>query len=108
MPAGDARAVTSDADTFWGGRNTKFSSEPQRIWFERMRDKGWTVPDWPKEYGGGGLDGAEHKVLREEMAAIGARSAAVELRHLDARTGTARNTATRRRRRSICRRSLRA
>ena len=39
-----------------------------------MRDKGWTVPDWPKEYGGGGLDRAEHKVLREEMSAIGARS----------------------------------
>ena len=39
-----------------------------------MRDKGWTVPDWPKEYGGGGLDGAEHKVLREEMGRIGARS----------------------------------
>ena len=65
---------TSDDDTFWGGRNTKFSSEPQRVWFERMRDKGWTVPDWPREYGGGGLDAAEAKVLREEMSAIGARS----------------------------------
>ena len=32
------------------------------------------MPDWPKEYGGGGLDAAEHKVLREEMAAMGARS----------------------------------
>ena len=41
------RPMTSDADTFWGGRNTKFSSEPQRVWFERMRDKGWTVPHWP-------------------------------------------------------------
>ena len=61
------KPMTSDGDTFWGGRNTKFSSEPQRVWFERMRDKGWTVPDWPKEYGGGGLDRAEHKVLREEM-----------------------------------------
>ena len=50
------RPMTSDEDTFWGGRNTKFSSEPQRVWFERMRDKGWTVPHWPKEYGGGGLD----------------------------------------------------
>src|SRR5204863_161119 len=59
---------------YWGGRNAKFSSEPQRVWFERMRDKGWTVPDWPKEYGGGGLDRAEHKVLREEMSAMGARS----------------------------------
>ena len=68
------RPMTSDEDTFWGGRNTTFSSEPQRIWFERMRDKGWTVPDWPKEYGGGGLDAGEAKVLREEMAAMGARS----------------------------------
>src|SRR5260370_17310357 len=46
------RPMTSDEDTFWGGRNTKFSSEPQRVWLERMRDKGWTVPPWPKEYYG--------------------------------------------------------
>jgi alkylation response protein AidB-like acyl-CoA dehydrogenase len=39
-----------------------------------MRDKGWTVPEWPKEYGGGGLNAGEAKVLREEMAAVGARS----------------------------------
>ena len=83
------RPMTSENDTYWGGRNAKFSSEPQRVWFERMRDKGWTVPDWPKEYGGGGLDRAEHKVLREEMSAIGARVAAVEFRHLDARAGAA-------------------
>ena len=68
------KPVATEDDTFWGGRNTKFSSDAQRVWFERMRDKGWTVPDWPVEYGGGGLDGAETKVLREEMAAIGARS----------------------------------
>ena len=55
--------MVNDEDTFWGGRNTKFSSEPQRVWFERMRDKGWTVPDWPGEYGGGGLDPAEAKVM---------------------------------------------
>ena len=65
--------MTSDEDTFWGGRNTEFSSEPQRVWFERMRDKGWTVPHWPREYGGGGLDGEETKIVRQEMAAIGAR-----------------------------------
>ena len=66
--------MTSEEDTFWGGRHAKFSSEPQRIWFERMRDKGWTVPHWPKEYGGGGLDGEEAKIVRQEMAAIGARA----------------------------------
>jgi alkylation response protein AidB-like acyl-CoA dehydrogenase len=67
------RPVVTDDDVFWGGRNTKFSSEPQRLWFERMRDKGWTVPHWPTEYGGGGLDGEEAKIVRQEMAAIGAR-----------------------------------
>jgi len=67
------KPVADENDVFWGGRNTKFSSEPQRLWFERMRDKGWTVPDWPKEYGGGGLNPEETKILRQEMAAIRAR-----------------------------------
>src|SRR5580700_11043572 len=67
------KPMTSDEDTFWGGRNAKFSSEPQRVWFERMRDKGWTVPHWPKEYGGGGLDGEQAKIVRQEMAVVGAR-----------------------------------
>ncbi len=67
------RPMAAESDTFWGGRNAKFSSEPQRVWFERMRDKGWTVPHWPKEYGGGGLDGEQAKIVRQEMAAIGAR-----------------------------------
>src|SRR5215211_1425711 len=67
------KPMTSESDTYWGGRNAKFSSEPQRVWFERMRDKGWTVPHWPTEYGGGGLDPEEAKIVRQEMAAIGAR-----------------------------------
>src|SRR6201998_1279779 len=67
------KPMTAEGDTFWGGRNAKFSSDAQRVWFERMRDKGWTVPHWPKEYGGGGLDGEEAKIVRQEMAAIGAR-----------------------------------
>src|SRR5258707_12578008 len=67
------KPMTSDGDTFWGGRNAKFSGEPQRVWFERMRDKGWTVPHWPREYGGGGLDPEQAKIVRQEMTAIGAR-----------------------------------
>lgn len=67
------KPVANENDVFWGGRNTTFSSEPQRLWFERMRDKGWTVPEWPKEYGGGSLDAEETKILRQEMAAISAR-----------------------------------
>ncbi|OQW55671.1 MAG: acyl-CoA dehydrogenase [Proteobacteria bacterium SG_bin9] len=68
------KPMTKEEDTFWGGRNATFSSDAQKVWFERMRDKGWTVPHWPKEYGGGGLDGEEAKIVRAEMAAIGARA----------------------------------
>lgn len=66
---------SADNDQCWGGRDFKFKSEEQRQWLERMADKGWTAPDWPKEYGGGGLSREEHKVLREELSRIQARPA---------------------------------
>jgi len=62
-------------DICWGGRNPSFSHPDQEIWLEKMGDKGWTCPTWPKEYGGGGLSYEENKILQEEMSAIGARSA---------------------------------
>ena len=61
-------------DVCWGGRNPQFSHPDQEIWLERMGDKGWTCPTWPKEYGGGGLSKEENKILQEEMGTIGARS----------------------------------
>ena len=61
-------------DVCWGGRNPQFSHPDQEIWLEKMGDKGWTCPTWPKEYGGGGLSKEENKILQEEMGAIGARS----------------------------------
>jgi alkylation response protein AidB-like acyl-CoA dehydrogenase len=42
------------------------------LWKQRMGAKGWGVPTWPTNLGGGGLSRAEAKVLAEEMAAIGA------------------------------------
>ncbi|MDP6375776.1 MAG: acyl-CoA dehydrogenase family protein [Pseudomonadales bacterium] len=45
------------------------------LWLERMVEKGWTVPNWPVEYGGGGLGKDEFVVLLEEMQRIGARPA---------------------------------
>ena len=54
-----------------------------------MARAGWTVPDWPKEYGGGGLSPAETKILKEEMARDRLPAAADQLRHLDARPGAA-------------------
>jgi len=61
-------------DSCWGGRNWTFKSEEQKQWMERMAARGWTAPDWPAEYGGGGLNKAEIKILKEEMARINARS----------------------------------
>ena len=65
--------MRSDEDQCWGGRNWVFTSEGQKLWLERMADKGWTAPRWPSEYGGGGLSGEETKILGEEMSRIGAR-----------------------------------
>jgi acyl-CoA dehydrogenase len=65
--------VRNDDDVCWGGRNPVFKSSAQRLWLERMAGRGWTAPDWPREYGGGGLSPEEAKVLREEMVAMGCR-----------------------------------
>lgn len=66
--------ITGDGDLCWGGRNFKFSSDAQKSWLEVMSERGWTVPTWPKEYGGGGLSKAEAKILAKEMHQIGART----------------------------------
>lgn len=57
----------------WGGRNWTFSSDAQRVWLERAAAKGYTVPTWPKEYGGAGLSRDEEKIFTDEMARINAR-----------------------------------
>ncbi|TWO68489.1 acyl-CoA dehydrogenase [Caenimonas sedimenti] len=64
----------SEADVCWGGKRFRFQSDAQREWMQRMGERGWTVPTWPREYGGGGLTHAEAAVLREEMAALKCRT----------------------------------
>ncbi|MBJ6120942.1 acyl-CoA dehydrogenase family protein [Sphingomonas mollis] len=73
-PAAMRQPLRSDDDVCWGGRRYAPSSPEQKQWLDAMAARGWTVPDWPIQYGGGGLSPAETKVLREEMAAIRARS----------------------------------
>jgi acyl-CoA dehydrogenase len=63
-----------EEDTCWGGRNFTFSCDAQKVWMDRCAAKGYTVPDWPKAYGGAGLSAAETKILRGEMAKLGCRS----------------------------------
>ena len=70
----DMRDGERGVETYcWGGRQWTFASDGQKLWLERMAEKGWTVPTWPADYGGGGLTKAEAKILQEEMDAIGAR-----------------------------------
>src|SRR5919112_1283671 len=68
------KPIRSEADLCWGGRNWTFASNAQRQWLEVMAGRGWTVPDWPKDYGGGGLSAEETRVLKQEMQKIGARA----------------------------------
>ncbi len=72
-PAEMRLPARGDDDTCWGGRNFKFQSDAQKLWMDRCAAEGYTVPDWPKAYGGAGLTPAETKIFRQEMARHGAR-----------------------------------
>src|SRR6185312_12800222 len=47
-------------------------NEDQKLWKQRMAEKGWGAPTWPTKYGGGGLTQPQARVLQDEMARIGA------------------------------------
>ena len=64
----------SEDEVCWGGRHFKFSTPAQKLWLERMAQRGWTVPTWPQAYGGAGLRGLQAKVLAQEMRALNCRS----------------------------------
>jgi acyl-CoA dehydrogenase len=72
-PAEMREPVRDEDDIYWGGRRATFKSDAQKAWLEACVAKGYTVPAWPKAYGGAGLSPAEAKVLREEMTRINAR-----------------------------------
>ena len=72
-PAEMREPIKGDQDFCWGGRNFVFQSDAQKTWLDRMVAKGWTVPTWPTEYGGGGLSRKEESVLLQEMRTINAR-----------------------------------
>ena len=73
-PASMRTPLTGD-ETPWGGRKFKWKNPDSKLWLDRMAEKGWTAPMWPKAYGGGGLSAAEARVLEQELARIKARPA---------------------------------
>ena len=72
-PASQRQPITPE-EQYWGGRNGSFASDDARVWFERMLAKGWTVPEWPREYGGAGLDAQQARILKKEMNRLGCRT----------------------------------
>ena len=66
--------VRDEGDVCWGGRKWVFKNDAQKQWLEACVSKGYTVPDWPKAYGGAGLSPEETKILKQEMKRINARS----------------------------------
>src|SRR6516165_2103388 len=62
-------------DGVWGGRRSPPLDPDARVWLDRMAERGWTAPTWPRDYGGGGLSVAEAQILREEMRRLGCRDA---------------------------------
>jgi alkylation response protein AidB-like acyl-CoA dehydrogenase len=50
--------------------NEIYSTKDALQWRDAMAGRGWTAPTWPKEYGGGGLDYEENRMLQEQLAAV--------------------------------------
>ena len=57
----------------WGSTKVPLERDAA-LWLERMAARGWTVPTWPREYGGAELTPAQYLVLLEELRRIDARS----------------------------------
>src|SRR5262249_30727433 len=68
------RASGGEEEAVWGGRDATYVNPDSKVWLDRMAEKGWTVPTWPKQYGGGGLTADEERVLQHELRRIHARS----------------------------------
>ena len=43
------------SEQVWASSEIKFPTADSKIWFDAMVSKGWCTPEWPAEYGGGGL-----------------------------------------------------
>ena len=57
----------------WGSSKVELQPDTRR-WLERMAERGWTVPTWPRVYGGAELTRQSYQVLIEELKRLGART----------------------------------
>ncbi len=57
----------------WGSKRVELEPDVA-LWLERMAARGWTVPTWPRDYGGAELSRAQYGVLVDELKRIDART----------------------------------
>ncbi len=57
----------------WGSSKIPLDGDT-RLWLERMAERGWTVPTWPRQYGGAELSRDQYTVLIDELKRINART----------------------------------
>ncbi len=74
--AGGERPIRRDELRRWLAENfpsewrfpaSRMSLKESRAWHDKLYQKGWVAPNWPKEYGGMGLSGYEQVALQSEF-----------------------------------------
>ena len=58
------------SEQVWASSEIKFPTADSKIWFDAMVSKGWCTPEWPEEYGGGGLSFEEAKSFASELGLL--------------------------------------
>jgi alkylation response protein AidB-like acyl-CoA dehydrogenase len=66
--------LAHDAEAQLAKLRAQPEGEAARRWRYALAARGWSVPHWPKEVGGGGLSREQIRVLNEEMSKVGARN----------------------------------
>lgn len=67
------RTPMPNSEQVWASSNISFPNRDAEKWFRAMTDMGYCTPEWPKEFGGAGLNCEEAKILKEELLRINAR-----------------------------------
>ena len=65
------------SEQVWASSDIKFPNADSKLWFDAMVSKGWCTPEWPVEFGGGGLSFEETKILRSRLKFFGCRPAQI-------------------------------
>lgn len=69
------RTPMPEDESPWGGKRAVWKNPESKQWLDTMASRGWTAPQWPAAYGGGGLSKDENKILQQELRRIKARPA---------------------------------